>query len=104
MIWLPTFTNVIPSVAAGVIIATPPGGNRGSIAVDLVPLPLFPPVTLTVLLALDPELELELELELLPAVCDETDESEFVFDGGCDAELLCCAVDDGPEFCVEDAC
>lgn len=98
----------MPSVAAGVIIATPPGGNRGSIAVVLVPLPLFPPVTLPILLALDPEFELEFvfefELELLPLVCGEADEAEFVFDGCCDAESLCRAVDGGAEFCVEDAC
>lgn len=35
MTWSPTLTYVV-SVAAGVIIETPPGGRRGSIAVVLV--------------------------------------------------------------------
>jgi hypothetical protein len=52
-------TNVIPAVAAGVIIWIPPGGNLGSIAVVLVEFFEDEPDTVPVLLADDPEFDVE---------------------------------------------
>lgn len=67
----------MPSVAAGVIIETPPGGNRGSTAVLVEFLLLEPPVIEAFGVPVtEPDLEPEPEAEalplllLLPEVCD----------------------------------
>lgn len=90
-------------MAAGVIIATPPGGSRGSIAVVFVLFELPPPVTLPELVALDPlEPVIEPEFEFDP-VCEADAEPEFVFD----CELSDCVLVgdcDDCDCCVEDAC
>ena len=95
-------TKVIPSVAAGVIIETPPGGRRGSIAFVVVAFLLpEPPVTVALLFTvpvteLDPEAELEPDavldalssssLLLLELADAETDAD---WEAVCDAEVDC---------------
>ena len=60
--WFPTFKKVIPSVAAGVIIEIPPGGNLGSTAV-VVEFFLVEPPVIELLAVLVPEADPEPEAE-----------------------------------------
>jgi len=57
----------MPSVAAGVIMETPPGGRRGSMAVVLVEFLLLElPVMVPPVVLADPELEPDIETDALP--------------------------------------